>query len=96
MSKPFKKFDGGKRRWRLLPFEIINDVVSVFDFGADKYGVDNWKECDDWDRYFDAMMRHIIAWRLGERVDKETNIHHLAHAMCCAIFLMWRDKNERS
>ena len=90
---PFNKFDHGKRRWRLLPFGIIEDVVDVFDQGATKYGIDNWQRCDDWDRYFDAMMRHIMAWRQGEKCDPETHKHHLIHAICCAIFLVWKDQN---
>lgn len=94
MSDEFLKFDLGKRRWRLLPLDIVNDVVDVLDLGAIKYGIDNWKKCEDWDRYFDALMRHIIAWRQGEKLDTETNKHHLAHAICCAIFLMWKDKND--
>tara|TARA_R100000322_G_scaffold111973_4_gene71701 strand:+ start:3919 stop:4206 length:288 start_codon:yes stop_codon:yes gene_type:complete len=93
MSDDFIKFDEGKRRWRLLPLGIVNDVVDVLDLGATKYGVDNWKKCEDWDRYFDALMRHIIAWRQGEKLDPETNKHHLAHAICCAMFLIWKDKN---
>tara|TARA_Y100001951_G_C11227671_1_gene232661 strand:+ start:140 stop:427 length:288 start_codon:yes stop_codon:yes gene_type:complete len=93
MSDSFVKFDEGKRRWRLIPFGIVNDIVDVFDLGAQKYGVDNWKKCEDWDRYFDALMRHVIAWRQGEKLDPETHKHHLAHAICCAIFLIWKDKN---
>ena len=45
MSDSFVKFDEGKRRWRLIPFGIVNDIVDVFDLGAQKYGVDNWKKC---------------------------------------------------
>jgi len=33
-------------------------------------------------------MRHIVAWWLGERDDPESGFHHLAHAMCCLIFLV--------
>jgi hypothetical protein len=95
MTKKFTKHDNGKRRWRLLPFEIINEVVDVFDLGAVTYGVDNWKECDDWDRFFDALMRHVMAWRLGEKVDPESGKHHLSHAICCAIFLIWKDRNNK-
>jgi len=88
----YKKHDKGKLRWRLFPFEILTEVVEIFDFGAEKYGVDNWKKCDDWDRYFDAMMRHIMSWRSGEKSDPESGKHHLSHAVCCAIFLIWSEK----
>ena len=88
------KFDEKKRRWRLLPYEVLQQGVDIFDFGAERYGVDNWKECDDWDRYFDAMMRHIMAWRLGEIYDKESGKHHLAHVICNAWFLVWADSDK--
>lgn len=90
----YKKHDAKKRRWRLLPYEVLQQVVDIFDFGAEKYGINNWKKCDDWDRYFDAMMRHIMAWRLGEINDKESGKHHLAHAICNAWFLIWADCNN--
>jgi hypothetical protein len=38
-------------------------------------------------RYFDAMQRHVWAWRRGESLDPETGMHHLAHAACCLFFL---------
>ena len=90
-----KKFDKDKRRWRLLPYEVLEQVVAIFDFGANKYGVDNWKNCDDWDRYFDAMMRHLMAWRQGEIVAPESGQHHLAHVICNAWFLIWADQNGK-
>lgn len=91
----FEKWDNKKLRWHLLPFEILIEVVEIFDFGAARYGVHNWKECDDWDRYFDAMMRHIVAWRGGEVIDPDSGKHHLAHAICNAWFLVWADKNGK-
>jgi hypothetical protein len=89
-----KKDDQGKLRWHLFPFEILIEVVQIFDQGAQRYGVDNWQKCKDWDRYFDAMMRHIMSWRLGEKIDPKSKKHHLAHAICCAIFLIWSDRKK--
>ena len=91
----YKKDDDKKGRYRLLPYEILQQVVEIFDFGANKYGEDNWKKCDDWDRYFDAMMRHIIAWRIGESIDQESGKHHLAHVICNAWFLIWADQSGK-
>ena len=42
-------------------------------------------------RYYDAMQRHIDAWWQGEQKDPETGEHHLAHAICCGMFLWWFD-----
>lgn len=89
MSTTGRKDDQGKARWDLLPAEPIEAVVEVLTFGADKYGDWNWTEVPNGkDRYYAAAMRHIDAvWRLDEIVDKESGLPHLAHAICCLIFL---------
>ena len=88
-----KKFDSGKPRWSLLPRGTLRKVIQVLEAGAVKYDVDNWKSVPDArTRYYDAMNRHIEAWWGGEKQDPETGIHHLAHATCCALFLMWLDE----
>lgn len=93
MSEKGEKHDSGKRRFSLLPLECIQDVIDVLEFGARKYQVDNWQKVPDAKtRYFDAALRHIFAWKQGEKLDQESGIHHLAHAMCCLLFLLWFDK----
>lgn len=88
------KYDEDKPRWELLPVEPIEQVVKVLSHGARKYDDDNWRRVERRkERYYAAAMRHIVAWRQGERDDPETNLHHLAHAMCCLVFLMEEDKN---
>lgn len=88
----FVKADDGKLEWSLMPFDELEDVVKVLQNGAKKYSVDNWKKCDNPDRYKNALMRHTVAYMKGEKVDKEDNISHLAHAVCNCLFLMWFDK----
>lgn len=86
------KFDNGKLRWSLLPIEPIEDIIRVLEHGAKKYDDDNWKLVNDsLDRYYNACMRHLTAWKKGEAVDQETGISHLAHAGCCLLFLAWHD-----
>lgn len=84
------KADAGKRMWHLLPMDALEPVVRVLEFGARKYSVDNWKRVPDpVDRYYDALQRHLVAWRAGQEVDPESGEHHLAHAGCCIVFLLW-------
>ena len=87
----FKKNDKGKLQWSLMPFEQLEDVVRVLMKGAEKYGNDNWKHCDDINRYKDALMRHVTSYIKGEQDDLEDNLPHLAHAMCNCLFLMYFD-----
>ncbi|WP_277268288.1 dATP/dGTP diphosphohydrolase domain-containing protein [Pantoea septica] len=92
-----KKFDGGKPRISLVPLKQFWLVIDVLEFGARKYAEDNWKRVAGARvRYFDAAMRHISSWWNGEKADPETGLPHLAHAICCLLFLMWLDDNPTS
>ena len=92
MPNTGRKFDGGKLEYGLLPPLALEETVKVLTFGAQKYERDNWKKVPDSKRrYFDAMERHIWAYKRGEQMDPESGIHHLAHAMCCLMFLYEHD-----
>ena len=87
-----RKQDGGKLEYGLLPPLALEETVKVLTFGAQKYERDNWQKVPDSKRrYFDAMQRHVWAWKQGEQIDEESGIHHLAHAMCCMMFLYEHD-----
>lgn len=91
-----KKLDQGKWRFSLLPWIAVLEVILVLEFGAKKYAVDNWKKVPEArERYFNATMRHVMSWYQGERNDPETGYNHLAHAVCCLLFLIWFDKQEK-
>ena len=93
MSEEGLKFDGGKPRYDLLPPAPVDNLVKVLTFGADKYAPDNWRHVDDANnRYYSALLRHVQAWRQGESLDSESNLPHLAHAMCNLVFLMELDQ----
>lgn len=87
-----RKFDGGKLRYGLLPPLALKATVDVLTFGAEKYEPDNWKHVPDSKRrYFDAAQRHLWAYKEGEQIDPESGRHHLAHALCCLMFLYEHD-----
>lgn len=91
-----RKFDGGKLDWALLPVEPNEEVVKVLMFGAQKYARDNWKHVDNHKvRYYNAAMRHLTAWQKGEETDPETGLSHLAHAMCCLNFLLYKELEKK-
>ena len=72
--------------------EPLTEVLTILEFGAVKYAPENWRYVDNArTRYFDAAQRHIMAWWQGEQTDSESGKHHLAHAVCCLMFLMWFD-----
>lgn len=88
------KFDTEKPDWTLLPIAELEDVVRVLMLGAKKYSPDNWKFVLPKERYYAACLRHLVAWKAGEKFDSETHITHIAHALCCLLFLSWHDKQE--
>lgn len=94
-EKGFVKNDSGKLQWSLLPFKELEDVVRVLMIGAKKYTPDNWKKCDDVTRYKDALMRHVISYVSGDTTDDESQISHLAHAVCNCLFLMYFDNTKK-
>jgi hypothetical protein len=97
-SKPQQgvKYDEDKLQWSLLPFRALKEVVAVLGFGAKKYAPDNWQRVPDAStRYVDAAFRHLTDWQLKERLDGETRKSHLAHAICCLLFLLWFEQEER-
>lgn len=92
-----QKHDQNKPRYSLLPAATLSHVIAVLEFGAGKYGVDNWQQVESpRTRYYDACMRHIDDWWQGEITDKESGKHHLAHAVCNLLFLMWFDFEDTS
>ena len=87
-----RKFDGGKIRYGLLPPLALKATADVLTFGAEKYEPNNWKHVpDSINRYFDAAQRHMWAYKEGEIIDSDSGRHHLAHAICCLMFLYEHD-----
>lgn len=87
------KNDNGKLPWHLLPFPAVEKIIQVLQYGAGKYGENNWKHVKNQrHRYFSALCRHIFAWWKGEKTDPESGFSHLAHAGCCLLFLLDREK----
>ena len=81
------KYDSAKPRMNLLPPKAIIEVSKVLTFGAEKYDAENWRKLDDLqNRYTAGALRHIFAHMDGEQLDPETNLSHLAHALCCLLF----------
>ena len=86
------KFDGDKIRMDLIPPECIEEVGKVLTFGAKKYDDDNWKHVENMnDRYYAAVLRHLLAYRKGEKLDEESGLSHLSHAATGLFFLIWSE-----
>lgn len=86
------KYDEHKPRWSLLPLKAVEEIVKVLTFGATKYEENSWQNLEDFnDRYFSALIRHLTKWQSGENYDDESGLHHLSHAACNIIFLIYNN-----
>lgn len=94
---PGVKHDEGKNRLDLIEPEFIEGIGEILTFGAAKYEPNNWQNVDDaQNRYYAAAMRHLLAWRKGEKVDPESGKSHLYHVACNMMFLThWERENEQ-
>lgn len=92
-----RKLDDGKLDYSLVPWKAMDEVVKVLMFGARKYSRDNWKNVTDARRrYLSAAYRHLNAVAENAEKDEESGLHHAAHAICCLVFILWLDLNEKS
>jgi len=82
------KYDAGKPPMSMLPGAALEAVALVLDFGAHKYGRDNWRNGFSYSRLMDAAVRHLYTFQEGEDNDPETGLSHIAHASCCLLFLL--------
>lgn len=84
------KFDGGKSpvfRGAIDYFpRAISAVAGVSAFGASKYAWKGWEGVDDgYNRYSDALVRHLIYEGEGEVLDLDSGLLHAAHAAWNAL-----------
>lgn len=82
------RYNEGKRRWGLLSWPALGELVKVLEFGARKYDSWNWSKGLSWSECFESMQRHATAWYCGEDRDPETGLSHMAHVLCNAMFLV--------
>lgn len=81
------KNNRNKIMMELVDLEWVEDVAAILTYGAEKYAPGNWKQGLPEDEIVGAILRHIKAYRSGERYDPETGFDHRAHA--CCEFMFW-------
>ena len=91
-----RKDDKDKNRLDLIEPAFIEGVGEVLTHGAQKYSANSWQNVEDAEnRYYAALLRHILAWRAGEAVDKESGLSHLKHAACNLMFLLHFEQENK-
>ena len=81
--QPGAKLDNGKPNLDLVLGEFgraLTGVGKVGTFGANKYTPRGWVHVDNAaQRYLSAMLRHYLAMRQGEELDKDSGLPHAYH-----------------
>ena len=81
--------DVGKDPWHLFMWDAAHEVVRVLQMGAAKYTERNWEKGMKWSRVYNSLQRHLYSWyQEGENYDKESGLHHLAHASWNVLVLL--------
>lgn len=78
------------------PLAGLDRAIAIMEHGAAKYGLDNWKDMADWDRYESAGDRHLGPYLAGQMFDKDSGLEHLAHWQCNILFRAWKQLKDRS
>lgn len=100
--EPGAKLDAGKvSAYRgaidYFPRAILS-VAAVSTFGASKYAWKGWETVPEgFERYSDALVRHLLAEGKGEVADGDSGLLHAAHAAWNALArleLKLREANE--
>lgn len=60
------RYDTGKARWDLLPFDGLSELVSQYTMGASTYGDRNWEKGMAYSKCFASLLRHLGAFWQGE------------------------------
>lgn len=94
MSEVFVKHNEAKSRVDLLWYDFILRMGHVLGFGAVKYSVANWKNCEDPAVYQAAALRHILEAYEADVRDPESGMHHLVHAAVNCMFALYIQERE--
>jgi hypothetical protein len=89
------RYNNGKRKWSLVDFKSIEEMVQVLEYGSKKYSAHNWKKGLPVSEIFESMLRHMLAYMDGEDVDQESNLPHTGHILCNAMFLAYMNREKK-
>lgn len=92
------KYDTGKTRWDLLPYDALEEVARVLTImAARKYAPRNWELGIPYSSCASASLRHhLMWWQYGETLDAESGCHHLAHKICNDLFMLAFELREQT
>ena len=88
------RHNAGKPRWSLVDFDALEPMVRVLEYGAQKYGDNNWKKGLKTQKYAKVSLRHIFAYLSGEDIDPESGLPQIGFIQSNAKFL-WQTEVQK-
>lgn len=86
------KYDGDKPPVELVPRQLVEAAARAFGYGEEKYAAYNWREGIRTRRLMGGLMRHLLAFQSGERIDPVSEggsgLSHLDHAAASLAMLI--------
>ena len=94
-SVPGKKYDNNKPSIGLVDPDFLTGLAKVLDFGAEKYGLNNWRNGIHVSRIISACYRHLGEINKRHDVDSESNLPAVYHLASEVMFLAWMLENKK-
>ena len=88
------RYNDGKPKWSLVDFKSLEPMVKVLEYGCTKYEKNNWKKGLDNTEVLESLSRHLFALMSGEELDPESQLPHIGHIMCNAMFFQYHKNKE--
>lgn len=88
------KYDFGKLRWDLMPYDALEKLIEVFSHGAAKYNDENWRKGMSWKRMYRAAISHLQKAFRGRDIDEDSGCWSLAMtAWYCLCLINYQINN---
>lgn len=87
-------------RFDLIPPEALWELAEHYGRGAEKYAEHNWRRGYAWSKSYQAALRHLNQFWMGEDIDAETGSKHIIaaawHCISLAVYMdEHREKDDR-
>jgi hypothetical protein len=87
-SNPKDVIGSNKVPFSTIPATVVTELAIAMGEGAVKYGKFNWRsEGVRSSIYYDAVLRHLIAWQEGEDIDPDSGLSHITKAIASLTVL---------